>query len=186
MMNPRYLTFVASLLCASAAAAAPTLRSVFKDDFMVGVAMNHSMVDGRNARAGEIAASQFSALTPKNDMKWQSLHPEPGKYRFEAADAYVEFGRKNDMAVIGHTLVWHSQTPAWVFQGKDGKFEVFPRHRKDIGRVTLWGLDDGQTWLNDFPIRGRTNHPLLINRELLPKPAFFEVLKTGQSSSPKP
>ena len=59
-------------------------------------------------------------------------------------------------------------------------FHVFHHHRKNISRVTFWGLDDGHTWLNNFPIRGRTNHPLLINRELLPKPAFFSVLKVGK------
>jgi endo-1,4-beta-xylanase len=59
-------------------------------------------------------------------------------------------------------------------------FALFIKHRQHITRVTLWGLHDGQTWLNHFPIRGRTNHPLLIDRELQPKPAFFSVLKAGQ------
>jgi endo-1,4-beta-xylanase len=59
-------------------------------------------------------------------------------------------------------------------------FEVFLRQRKHIGRVTFWGLDDGQSWLNHFPIRGRTNPPVLLNRELLPKPAFFAVLRKGK------
>lgn len=352
-------------------AAPPTLRDAFQDDFLIGVAMNTGMVDGSKARAGEIAAKQFAALTPENDMKWEGLHPRPGKYTFDAADKYVAFGGKHGMAVIGHTLVWHSQTPEWVFKGKDGTpatreellermrdhiltvagrykgrikgwdvvneaisdgpeglrdspwrkiigddfidhafryakeadpqaelyyndyglenpekrartvkmlkgliergvpitgvgtqahwqldhppaaeiertlqdfsalglkvmvteldvdvlpargpsdvadisrreesdpkldpykeslpdemqqklarrygevFDIFLRHRKDLTRVTLWGLDDGQSWLNYFPIRGRTNHPLLINRELLPKPAFFEVLKKGKES----
>lgn len=53
-------------------------------------------------------------------------------------------------------------------------FGVYLRHRKSITRVTFWGLDDGQSWLNGFLIRGRTNHPLLIDR---PKPAFFTLLQ---------
>ena len=59
-------------------------------------------------------------------------------------------------------------------------FGIYLRHRKSVTRVTFWGLDDGHTWLNGFPIRGRTNHPLLIDRDLKPKPAFFAVLKAGQ------
>jgi len=54
-------------------------------------------------------------------MKWQPIHPRPGEYSFEAADRFVEFGEKNDMFIIGHTLVWHSQTPRWVFEDDDGK-----------------------------------------------------------------
>jgi len=55
-------------------------------------------------------------------------------------------------------------------------FRIYLRHRESITRVTFWGLDDGATWLNHFPIEGRTNHPLLIDRKLEPKPAFFSVL----------
>jgi endo-1,4-beta-xylanase len=348
----------------------PMLGSVYAKDFLIGVALNTSMVNGSNPRAAEIASRQFTSLTAENDMKWQSVHPAPDRYNFAPADAYVEFGQKHEMAVIGHTLVWHSQTPEWVFQGEGGQpasrevlqmrmrehihtvagryrgrlkgwdvvneavadggpdvlrdsswrriigedfldhafryareadpkaelyyndygleneqkraraltmlrgmiqrgvpidgvglqghyhlnhpsatvieqtikdfaalglkvmiteldvdvlpsrgntdiadisrrekadpalnpytaglpedvqeklarryaelFEVFLRQRKHIGRVTFWGLDDGQSWLNHFPIRGRTNHPLLLNRELLPKPAFFAVLRRGK------
>ena len=56
-------------------------------------------------------------------------------------------------------------------------FDVFLRHRKSVARVTLWGLDDGHTWLNFFPISRRMNHPLLFDRDLAPKPAFAAVLK---------
>jgi len=54
-------------------------------------------------------------------------------------------------------------------------FAMLLRHKDVIGRVTLWGTDDGNSWLNDFPIRGRTDYPLLFDRERQPKPAFFAV-----------
>jgi len=352
---------------------ARTLRDVYADDFLIGVALGPAQVNGRNEEAGKIAAKQFSSLTPENDMKWQSIHPDPERYTFNGADAYAEFARKNDMKLIGHTLVWHSQTPGWVFQGDGGQpatreqllkrmrehihtvvgrykgkvkgwdvvnealsdggpailrdspwrriigddfidhafryareadpdvelyyndyglengrkrencvkllkglldrgvpitgvgtqshfqlanppiseveetlkafsalglkvmvteldvdvlpsrgnagiadisrreqgdeslnpyskglpdevqqklarrysdlFGVYLRHRKSLTRVTFWGLNDGQSWLNHFPIRGRTNHPLLIDREMKPKPAFFSVLALGGESS---
>ena len=59
-------------------------------------------------------------------------------------------------------------------------FKIYLRHDKSINRVTFWGLGDGQSWLNGFPVRGRTNHPLLFDRELKPKPAFFAVRKAAQ------
>ncbi|MGH7996005.1 MAG: endo-1,4-beta-xylanase [Opitutaceae bacterium] len=45
-----------------------------------------------------------------------------------------------------------------------------------VAMITFWGLDDADSWLNNFPVKGRTNYPLLFNREAEPKPAFFAVL----------
>jgi endo-1,4-beta-xylanase len=55
-------------------------------------------------------------------------------------------------------------------------FRVFVQHSKVMGRVTFWGVTDGDSWLNNFPTRGRTNYPLLFDREGKPKPAFAAVL----------
>ena len=59
-------------------------------------------------------------------------------------------------------------------------FEVLVKHSADVGRVTFWGVDDGQSWLNGFPVKGRTNYPLLFGRDLEPKPAYQSVLKVLQ------
>ncbi|MCF7674337.1 MAG: endo-1,4-beta-xylanase [Akkermansiaceae bacterium] len=56
-------------------------------------------------------------------------------------------------------------------------FAIYLRHRNSVTRVTFWGLDDGHSWLNGFPVRGRTNYPLLFDRNLKPKPAFTAVMK---------
>ena len=346
-----------------------TLKSAFADDFLIGVALNRRQVDGRDPAAGALAAKHFSALTAENDMKWPFVHPAPGRYDFATADAYVDFAEKHGMAMIGHTLVWHSQNPPWLFKEEDGRsasrevmlarmrdhihtvvgrykgrikgwdvvnealadggdemlrdspwrriigddyldhafrfareadpaaelyyndyglengrkrekcvamlrgmiargvpvdgvgtqshfhlnhpsvaevektitafaslglkvmvteldvdvlpsrghsgiadvnrreeaspelnpyadglpagiqeklarryselFDVYVKHRASITRVTFWGLDDGHSWLNHFPIRGRTNHPLLFDRGLKPKPAFGAVVAKG-------
>lgn len=370
-------TFTAATLAGilPAAGAEPTLREVYEKDFTVGVALNMWTVNGRNAKAAELAGKQFSSITAENDMKWQMIQPEPGRYRFDAADAYFKFAEKHKMEVIGHTLVWHSQTPRRVFEGEGGKpatreellkrmrehiqtvagrykgkvkgwdvvnealsdggpdilrespwrriigddfidhafrfakeadpkaelyyndygledprkrancvklvkgmlerrvpidgigtqshfhlerpsladiektiadfsalglkvmvteldidvlpgrgapgnadisrreqgdattnpytaglpaemqeklakryadiFGIYLKHRKSVTRVTFWGLGDGMTWLNGFPIRGRTNHPLLFDRELKPKPAFEALIKKGREKRPE-
>ena len=54
-------------------------------------------------------------------------------------------------------------------------FVMFLRHKTVIGRVTFWGVRDSKSWLNDFPLRGRTDYPLLFDRAGKPKPAFFAV-----------
>ena len=62
-------------------------------------------------------------------------------------------------------------------------FMIFSKHKDVITRVTFWGVDDAQSWLNDFPVKHRRNYPLLFDRQLQPKPAFqsvLNVLKPGR------
>jgi endo-1,4-beta-xylanase len=58
--------------------------------------------------------------------------------------------------------------------------DVVMRHPGVVTRVTFWGTHDGTSWLNGFPVRGRTNHALLWDRQLKPKPAYEAVLKALQ------
>jgi len=88
--------------------------------FLVGTTLNLDEVYGRDLRDGAIIRHHFNAISPENLLKWESVQPEPGRFAFEAPDWYVELGERNGMFVVGHTLVWHSQTPAWVFQTADG------------------------------------------------------------------
>jgi GH35 family endo-1,4-beta-xylanase len=62
-------------------------------------------------------------------------------------------------------------------------FAMFLRHKDVIGRVTLWGPHDGDSWFNDFPIKGRTDYPLLFDRQGKPKPAFYAVQQAAQAFS---
>lgn len=55
-------------------------------------------------------------------------------------------------------------------------FNLFLKHKDKISRVTFWGVSDGQSWLNGFPIKGRTNYPLLFDRELKPKAAYDSII----------
>jgi endo-1,4-beta-xylanase len=64
-------------------------------------------------------------------------------------------------------------------------FEMFLRHRDVIGRVTLWGTHDGDSWLDNFPVRGRTDYPLLFDRQGRPKPAFFAVQRAAGAAVPQ-
>ena len=55
-------------------------------------------------------------------------------------------------------------------------FNIFYKKRDKIDRVTMWGLHDGLSWKNGNPVPGRTNYPLLFNRDRTPKPAFNAVV----------
>lgn len=104
------------------------LKEAFKEHFMIGTAVNRSMVTGgagfrrsaeQSAKDIALLKAQFNQISPENDLKWQLIHPREGAdgYEFGAADAFVNFGLSNKMQIVGHTLVWHSQTPNWVFAG---------------------------------------------------------------------
>jgi endo-1,4-beta-xylanase len=350
----------------------PVLKKVFEKDFYIGVALNHYQVSGADVAAMALVKEQFNSITPENALKWERVHPEPDKYSFEPVDQFVALGEKHKMFIVGHTLIWHQQTPNWVFEDGAGKpadreallqrmrdhifavvgrykgringwdvvneaieddgslrkakwleiigpdyvqkafefarqadpkaelyyndfnlwkkdkidgvvrlvrdlqskgvrvdgigeqghwgldyppldeaeaaiqafaalgvnimitemevdvlpfpgetqgadislnfelqkhlnpypetlpdsmqqalakryaelFTLFHKHRDKISRVTLWGVHDGQSWKNDWPVRGRTNYPLLFDRQYRPKPAFEAVIQTAREIKP--
>ena len=67
-------------------------------------------------------------------------------------------------------------------------FRIYGKHADIITRVTFWGVHDGSSWLNGWPIRGRRDYPLLFDRKGAAKPALgaiIEVLKEAQVSAKK-
>jgi len=148
--------------CAAATAQAPTsLKQAFKGDFVVGAAMNQAQITGQDARGDTLIEAQFNAISPENVMKWERIHPEPGKYRFDLADKYVAFGIKHHMFIVAHTLIWHNQVPAWVFHddkgnllGRDALLARMKDHISTVvgrykGKINSWDVvnevlnDDG-------------------------------------------
>ena len=348
----------------------PKLKDAFKDDFYIGAALSGNQVKYKDPIVMALLKDQFNTITPENDLKWETVHPELNKYSFEKADSFVALGLRNKMFIVGHCLIWHQQIPKWVFEDKSGNpvsrdtllkrmhdhiltvvtrykgkvngwdvinealdengelrhtrwldiigedyiqkafefaheadpeaelyyndynieqpskregtiikiikplkdkgiridgvgiqahwhldtpsfqvvdssiskfaavgmkvmftemdinvlprpeklstaevsdrfkltiesnpypvslpdsvqqqladrysgfFKIFKKYRKSVTRVTFWGISDGQSWLNNWPIGGRTNYPLLFDRNLKPKPAFYAIIKVSES-----
>ena len=113
-----------------------TLKDAFQSDFLVGAALNEAEFTGRNTNAVAIIKAQFDSISPENALKWECIHPRRFGFNFGPADAYVAFGQKNGMFIVGHTLVWHSQTPKWVFQRDQGSRTV-ERKRRPVDRDAL-------------------------------------------------
>lgn len=369
-MTHKNLLVACSSVCLLAAACSPTqkikitkansLKEAYKNDFLIGTALNTPQILERDSLVNSVIKQQFSAATPENIMKAEVIHPEWDKYNFDQADKLVAYGAKNNIKINAHTLIWHSQLPPFIrgiksadsiklymqnhintvaarYDGKvyswdvvnealneDGTlrnsvflqklgpdyiveafrlaqkaapntklyyndynieqpkkragaieiikkiqaagvridgvgiqghwnmndapmayieesikefgalgievmfteldlsalpnprgrnnsadisataaynesinpyktnfpdsaqqklanayadiFKLFLKYKKNISRVTFWGVDDGQSWLNDFPVRGRTNHALLFDRKLQPKKAFYSLI----------
>jgi endo-1,4-beta-xylanase len=97
------------------------LKDGFDGHLHVGVALSLDQISGKEPNAIAVVEKHFNSITPENILKWEEVHPEPGRYNFEPVDRYVAFGEKQKMHIVGHTLVWHFQTPDWVFQNESGK-----------------------------------------------------------------
>jgi len=354
----------------SSSSGEPTLKEAYKNDFMIGAALSAEQIEEKEPNAAALVPQQFNAVTPENIMKAEIIHPEWDRYNFDLADKIAEYGKKHNIKVNGHTLIWHSQLPAYArnikdvdsfktffndhittiasryngkidswdvvnealeedgtmrksvflnklgenfvteafrlaekaapntelyyndynieqpkkragtitlikkiqaagiridgvgiqghwhvgrvpfkeieesileysalgmkvmfteldievlprnFQGADvsqrvasnpeldpyvnglpdsvqnqlaldyeNLFKLFLKHKDKITRVTFWGVNDGQSWLNGWPVRGRTNYPLLFDRQYKPKPAYYKVIalktNTGAGESAK-
>lgn len=90
------------------------LKDVYAADFMIGMAQD------RIPGPFEHLVEHFNVITPENALKWESVQPREGVYTFGVVDRLIDDAKARGMRVIGHTLVWHNQTPAWVFQDASG------------------------------------------------------------------
>ena len=139
----------------------PSLKTAFSNDFLIGAAVDESVVSGQHSAAAGVVRKHFNTLTTENVLKWETVHPWPKKYDFGPGDKIVEFGQKNKMFIVGHVLVGNYQVPDWVFQNADGStidretllkrmknhiFTVVGHYR---GRVNAWDVAHGIFDLDD-------------------------------------
>ena len=130
----------------------PALQKVFSGDFYIGTALNMQQILGRDPESTDLLKTHFNSITPENVMKWEFIHPKPDSFTYEAVDRFIELGEKYDMFIVGHVLVWHQQTPEWVFESESGeradRKKLLRRMRKHItavagrysGRIDAWDV----------------------------------------------
>ena len=144
----------------------PALREVFREKFLIGAA-----VSPRNiySEEGGILRKHFNSLTAENVMKMGLIHPEPNRYAWAGPDSIVAYARVYGMKLRGHTLVWHKQTPSWLFRESDGqkvsKEKLLQRLKEHIfavagrykGQIYAWDVlneaisDDAGTFFTRTP-----------------------------------
>ena len=96
------------------------LKDAFADAFRVGAALSRGQILGEEPATLALAARQFNTVTAENAMKWEKIHPEEDRYDWAVPDALVDFADAHGIEVAGHVLIWHQQTPDWVFEDADG------------------------------------------------------------------
>nr|AFE82289.1 endo-1,4-beta-xylanase precursor [Lentzea sp. HJ3] len=134
-----------------------TLRSAAPKGFHIGTAVaggghheNQPYPDPftSDSEYRKVLAAEFNSVSPENQMKWEYIHPERGRYNFGMADAIVRFAKQNRQVVRGHTLMWHSQNPEWLEQGDFTAAELREILREHImtvvgrykGKVQQWDV----------------------------------------------
>ena len=140
--KPIFITFICGLICligcANKLVSEPSnklsLGAHFKDLFYLGAAINENTILGLDPKSATIVNREFNTITPENSLKWMFIQPKPNKFNFKAADKYVEMGLKNNMYIVGHALVWHSQLADFM-QNIDNSAEARKHVDNHINRL---------------------------------------------------
>ncbi|ATH78135.1 1,4-beta-xylanase [Vreelandella venusta] len=153
------------------------LKDVFKDDFLIGTAISNRTLETQDAELLALIAREFNTITAENCMKSGEIQPSQGNWNWELADRFMAFGREHNMTVVGHALVWHSQTPSDLFVNASGeqvsRAELERRMETHIstlmeryrGQIHIWdvvneGIDEGNGWRRSpwFEIFGNADY----------------------------
>ena len=133
-MIPSWLILIAlGAGCATRAHAA--LRDLAPQcGVLIGPAVSYSPLMNEPIYASTFGA-EFNIFTPENEMKWDRIHPQRYTYSFTRADAEVSYATSHQIALHGHTLVWHQQLPSWLTGGSFGRDEMIQILRDHINTV---------------------------------------------------
>lgn len=115
---------------------------------------------------------QYAALGLK--VMFTELDIEVLPRNFEGAD--IAQRMKSDPSLDPYKKGLPDSVQQQLAADYEALFKLFIKYRDNIERVTFWGVNDGQSWLNGWPVPGRTNYPLLFDRNYKPKPAFYKVI----------
>lgn len=156
------LIAAAKLQAAEKAAAKTGLKEVYKGDFLIGAALSARIIHTQDPKLVALINKDFNSITPENCQKWGEIRNEDGSWKWADSDAFVEFGTKHKLHMVGHTLGWHSQIPDSVFKNKDGSYiskeELAKKQKEHIstlvdrykGKLAAWDVvneavgDDGK------------------------------------------
>ena len=94
----------------------PSLYQKYATYFPIGAAVDSQSYTTH----APVLKTHFNSVTCENEMKWDALEPTENSFSYGNADAIVNFATTNSKKVRGHTLVWYSQNPSWVFSNGSG------------------------------------------------------------------
>ncbi|WP_083607915.1 endo-1,4-beta-xylanase [Teredinibacter haidensis] len=136
-----------------------SLKQKYADHFLVGATAD----SGSYITHADILKTHFSSMTTENEIKFELLQNVEGEFTFETADKMVDFAKANGMTVRGHALVWHRQSPDWLFHNAEGE----PSSKEDL----LAKMNNHiATVVNHF--KGRVDAWDVVNESIMDNGAF--------------
>ena len=141
-MKKKFLTLIALAGCLSVQAQG--LKDVYKDYFMIGVAVNQRNVT--NPEQSALVKKEFNSITAENDMKPEPTEPREGEFNWENADRIANFARQNGIKLRGHCLMWHSQIGRWMTAEGTTKEQFYARMKNHIQAIVSRYKDVIYAW----------------------------------------
>ena len=137
----------------------------------------HWSIEGPSIEDIENSILAYSALGVKVMFTELDVTALPNPWELDGAAVEQSYERyegdpKMDPYVNGLT----EEAKQKIAKRYEDIFNLFLKHKDKISRVTFWGVNDGQSWLNYWPINGRTNYPLLFGRDNKPKEVYNNVI----------
>lgn len=108
-------TWILALVCAAGLSGQSLRQLAEARSVKIGAAVNPMRLN--EPAYAETLAREFSQAEPENAMKFGPIHPARDRYNWAPAEAVANFAREHNMALRGHTLVWHQQLAPWVTAG---------------------------------------------------------------------
>jgi endo-1,4-beta-xylanase len=156
------------------------LTGVFKDYLDRGVPIDgvgfqaHYMLDDPDLEQIEKTIENYAGLGLPIHITELDVDVLPKAFDYMGAEISASFEYSDKLNPYPDGLPEIIKEP---LASRDEKlFRLFLKHRGSIERITLWGVSDANSWKNNWPVRGRTNYPLLFDRQLNPKEAYQRLL----------
>jgi len=143
----------------------------------VGI-QGHWRINGLPLEDIENSIIEFSALGLKVSFTELDITVLPNPWDLKGADVNQNFEGSTYMNPYPQGLPDSMQIK--LAKCYEDLFKIFIKHQDKIERITFWGVNDGQSWLNGWPIKNRTNYPLLFDRNFKPKLAFEKIMALTQ------
>lgn len=149
--------------------------------YITGVGIQgHDHLDWPTAEQEDEAISAFEAAGITVSISEFDINVLPNANRQHSAD--VNLRVQQDAALNPYVNGLPDSVQQQLAKRYAELFGVFVKHHNEVERVTFWGVTDGDSWLNGWPVPGRTNYPLLFDRSGQPKPAYDAVMRVTSQS----
>jgi len=140
----------------------------------------HWSIQGPPLKEIEASILEYSALGLKISFTELDLTCLPNPWDLKGSDVNQNFEGSPFMNPYPNGLPDSMQIK--LASCYEDLFRLVVKYKDKMERVTFWGVNDGQSWLNNWPIKGRTNYPLLFDRNFKPKSAFEKVIAIKTTS----